>query len=219
MSESLSAIFSQPSPVSVINNGRVIRIMFDRAIGSPEEMREEIMAIREAGPADEIELYLCGPGGMASTLMIILSELSMTPAHTIAVIQGENASAHTFIPMVCREIRVTPYSSFMLHTVQSGTARGTVQNVAEAARFDSSLYHEFVADLYEGFLSEKEIQDIISGKEIYLRDVEIATRWENRINFLKEEAEKQEEEEPLVQALPEVKPKPAAKKKAVKKTS
>lgn len=205
MSDNFSALFSQPGPVSVVNNGKTFRITLDKPIGAPDEMREEIMAIRDAGPNDVVELYLSGPGGDASTLMIMLSELSMTPAHTVAIIQGSNASANTFIPMVCREIRVAPYSSFMIHTVQYNSSRSTVANIAVAAKFDSELFHEFLRDLYEGFLSEEEIDGIIAGKEIYLRDTQIAERWENRIKLLKEEALEEEASLDLqIKALQEV---------------
>lgn len=155
----------------------IIRINFtDEGIGGSSEHLDELDAIRSAGPEDMVILYFTGcPGGVINTGMAIMNALIETPAHTVAVIEGSNASLATMIPLVCSEIVVTPYASWMLHSAQGGDY-GTMVNKERSAVFASKLMSDFMSDVYEGFLSEEEIKDLKNGLEIYLSSDEIEER-------------------------------------------
>ena len=168
----------------------IIRIYFtDEGIGGTSQHINEIEAIRSAGPQDILEINVAGnPGGSADCIMTIINALIETPAHTICILSGTNSSAATMIPLVCSEVVVTPYTAMMCHSV-SGGSYGTMANQERSAVFFSKMYSEFMADIYEDFLSTEEIQDLKNGLEIYLNSENIQERLDRRKALLAEEDE------------------------------
>lgn len=189
-------MFSEASPVqreTITQQFEVIRIRFDEnGIRGVSEHSEELNAIYSAGPDDVIEIRVQGnPGGSADTIMAIIHALISTPAHTVCILTGANSSAATMIPLVCSETIVTPYTSMMCHSV-AGTNFGTMANQERSAVFFSKLYSDFMEDIYEGFLSESELDDLKKGLEIYLDSEAIQERLERRAQLLQEEAKEEE---------------------------
>lgn len=164
-----------------------IRIYFtDEGIGGSSEHLDELEAINSASEGDVIFVHMVGcPGGDVSTTMAIINALSQTPAQTVCVIEGHNASAASIIPLACSEVVVTPYCSLMCHT-GSGAIYGTLSNTGRNASFSEKLYHGWISDVYQGFLTEEEIKMIFDGVEIYLDDKDIETRLKNRANLVTE---------------------------------
>lgn len=168
----------------------VIRIYFtDEGIGGSSQHLEELEAINSAGAGDIIYIHMVGcPGGDGNTTMAIINAIISSPAHTVCVIEGHNASAGSIIPMVCSEVVVTPYCSLMCHTGHGGEY-GTIMNKARSATFGEKLYHAWLADVYEGFLTEEELKMIFDGLEIYLDSEEIQERLDRRSALMAEETE------------------------------
>lgn len=164
----------------------VIRINFtELGIGGVSEHLEEIEAIRDAGSEDMVVLHFIGcPGGVVDTGMAIMNAIMSSDAHTVAVMEGHNASLATMIPMVCKEVIITPYASFMCHSV-SGGAYGTVGNLERHALFCTGQYNRFVDDVYEGFLKPDELGKLRDGVEFYFTDEEISERIKNRAEVIK----------------------------------
>ena len=199
----------------------IIRINFtEKGISGISDHLEELESIRSAGAEDLIVLYFSdAPGGSMGTGQSIINALMETPAHTVAVLEGHNCSLATMIPLICREIIATPYTSMMLHSV-SGGSYGTMVNQERQAMFFSKLYSDFIEDVYDGFLSPEEIQDLKNGLEIYLSHEEIEERLERRSEKLAEEASCEEfsQEEDL--SFPEIDPpQEESPKKPVRKTT
>lgn len=163
----------------------IIRITFaENGIDGVSEHLEELDAIRSAGAEDLVLLYFSGcPGGNSDTGMALMNAIIETPAHTVAILEGRNASLATIIPMVCAEVVVTPYTSFMCHTGHGGDY-GTIQNKARSAVFAEKNFHAWMEDVYEGFLSAEEIMEIQRGGEIYLNAEEIEQRFAARGELL-----------------------------------
>lgn len=171
----------------------VIRIYFtDEGIGGSSQHLEELEAINSAGAGDIIYIHMVGcPGGDGNTTMAIINAIISSPAHTVCVIEGHNASAGSIIPMVCSEVVVTPYCSLMCHTGHGGEY-GTIMNKARSATFRGKLYHSWLADVYEGFLTEEELKMIFDGLEIYLDSEEIQERLDRRATLMAAEAEEED---------------------------
>ena len=170
----------------------IIRINFtEQGISGISDHLEELEAIRSASAEDLIVLYFSdAPGGSMGTGQSLINALMETPAHTVAVLEGHNCSLATMIPLICREIIVTPYTSMMLHSV-SGGSHGTMVNQERQAMFFSKLYSDFIEDVYSNFLSPSELDDMKKGLEIYLNSEEIEERLKKRAELM--EAEDDEE--------------------------
>lgn len=171
----------------------IIRINFTaKGIGTADEHLEELEAIRSSGPEDLIVVYFtdCG-GGVVGTGMSLINALLETPAHTVAVLEGHNASMCSMIPLVFKEIIVTPYASMMLHSA-AGSNYGTIANLERQSTFFSKMFSDFMEDIYDGFVDPQELEDLRKGLEIYLSHEEIEERLQRRAELLAAEAEEEE---------------------------
>ena len=206
----------------------IIRINFTaQGIGTADEHLEELEAIRSSGPEDLIVVYFtdCG-GGVVGTGMSLINAVMETHAHTVAVLEGHNASMCSMIPLVFKEIIVTPYASMMLHSA-AGSNYGTIANLERQSTFFSKMFSDFMEDIYDGFVDPLELEDLRKGLEIYLSADEIEERLSKRAELMQAEAEINGDcgcdgcEEHLAEAVATqaVKPVPAKKKAPVKKAS
>jgi ATP-dependent protease ClpP protease subunit len=174
-----------------------IHLTFDeRGISGVSEHMEEVEAITNATENDTIFIHTRGcPGGSMDTLLVFANLLMNTPAKTVAVIEGYNASAATMLPLLCQFHEVTPYAGFMCHTAQSGEW-GAVGNVERAAVFNAQRCHEFLEDIYEGFLTKEEIQKLKDGSELYLNTEAIQERLEKRKKIMMCDVTEEQPESP-----------------------
>ena len=173
----------------------VIRVyLTEDGIGGVSEHLDQIEAINSATENDIVEVYCIGcPGGSADTIIAILNALSNTPAHTVTILEGHNASAASMPMMVTDEVHIGRYSSVMFHNVAGGVG-GNMTNTAEAAKFYEQHYNKFFAELYTKFLDEKELELIQNGREIYLDFEQIQERLESRKKYFQQLDEEQDEE-------------------------
>ena len=184
-------MFSGASPVqreTITQQYDVIRVYFtEEGIGGVSQHIEELEAIRSAGPNDILEIHVAdNPGGSAGTIVTIVHALLSTPAHTVCILNGNSASAATFIPLVCAETIVGPYATMMCHSCAGGVG-GIMANQERSAVFFSKLYSELMDDIYANFLTESELDDLKKGLEIYLDADAIQERLERRAELLQEE--------------------------------
>lgn len=145
---------------------------------------DQLEAILSASENDVIEVYCLGcGGGSADSILMLLNALVETPAHTVTILEGHNASAASMPMMVTTEVRVGNYASVMFHSVSGGVG-GSMTNTAEAAKFYEQNYRNFFDDLYYGFLSSEELNLISNGREIYLDAEALQERLERRKKLL-----------------------------------
>ncbi len=173
----------------------IIRIyLTDVGIGGTSDHLEQLDAILSAGENDVVEVYCLGcNGGSADSIIMLLNALASTPAHTVTILEGHNASAASMPMMVTDEVRIGKYSSVMFHNVAGGVV-GNMTNTAEAAKFYEQHYNKFFADLYNNFFDEKELLLIQNGREIYLDAEAIQERLEARSEYFQKLEEDQAKE-------------------------
>ena len=189
----MSNMSNQPKLVSVetvTQSFNIIRIyLTDEGVNGTAEHLDQLEAILDATQNDVIEVYCLGcGGGSADSIIMLLNALAQSPAHTVTILEGHNASAASMPMMVTDEVRIGMYSSVMFHNVAGGVI-GNMTNTAEAAKFYEQNYNRFFADLYNGFFSEEELSSIRQGREIYLDAESIQERLDKRREILAQECD------------------------------
>lgn len=180
-------------------------VIGEEGIGSPEDHYEQLEILKHA---NEGELFVCtfssNPGGSYSGILAWKNALEGTLAHTVAILEGDLASAATIIPLFFDEVHVTPYTTFMVHSANLGINRNTSANVERNAAFQARQMERFLRDSYHGFLTDAEIQRVLDGVELYMDDKEVKERLEKRMEILKNEEfeEEQKLEKPSVEQVP-----------------
>lgn len=185
-------------------------VYLDEPFTESSYYRGVMQMLYEAGEDDIVAFHVASPGGLMSGLQSLVEAVKATEAFTIAVLEGECASAASMFAMYCDEICVTDSTSLLAHNVSYGTA-GKGNDVLARTMHTTKVTEKFLRDTYEGFLSEEEILELLNGREIYFDADEVRQHLVNRNNYF--EAKHRALEEVEVQPVKKVAAKKAASKK------
>jgi len=165
------------------------------AITGPEDYIETFDQIRHAREDDEIRIYLNTYGGDMYTAIQFMRVLSETDALVTCSVEGACMSAGTLIFLNADVFEVTPHSSFMIHNYSGGT-------IGKGSEMHAQIMHEkkwsekLFKEVYEDFLTVKEIDEILAGRDLWMEVDEVAERMNKRIATRRELAELEEATKP-----------------------
>jgi len=134
-----------------------------------------INIIKTAEPHDTIYLYLNTPGGDLFTTIQIISAITQSEATVITSIEGEVCSAGTFIFLSGHRHIINKNCAFMIHNY-SHLVAGKGNEVMLRVKFSEVYFKKLIKDIYSGFLTEKEIEDVLAGKDLWMDSDELIKR-------------------------------------------
>lgn len=169
-------------------NTHIIKLWDD--IGPPCDYQEEIDLIDSASEHDVIVLDICTDGGILDTAALFNRALRSTAAHTVAVIGPSCASAGSVIALSCREFVLDNTSSLMLHTSSYGFGRSKDVDIYEHANFSRKSLRRLYEDVYTGFISAEQLEDVIKGQPFYFDCDELDARLDQLQAYREEQANK-----------------------------
>lgn len=146
-------------------------------IGDPEDYVELCHALRTARPEDKFILRFNSGGGQVRTGNQILNALHECEALTIGFIEHDCGSMCTFLFLACHTWGVSKYAEWFSHTVSGGNY-GKECETFEASQFLRRQTHKRIREEYAHFLTDEEIEKILTGTDIYLDADEIMQRLE-----------------------------------------
>ena len=144
-------------------------------IGDPEDYIDLCHALRNARPEDKFILRFNSGGGQVRTGNQILNALHECEALTIGFIEHDCGSMCTFLFLGCVTWGVSKYAEWFSHTVSGGNY-GKECETFEASQFLRRQTHKRIREEYKSFLTEEEIEKILTGTDIYLDSEEIMSR-------------------------------------------
>ena len=201
--EGLETLFPPvpPKNLYVQNLARTIDLYLSGEIKEPSEYVDWLDIINKASENDIIFLHINSPGGLLSSALQLRESLLNCSAHTIASVEGECCSGATMIFLSCKETRMSKNARFMIHSYSGGTF-GKAHEIYSSIDFDKDWFKNLCEDIYGGFLTDKEIDEVLNGKdfwfnadETYKRLIEFKKRFEKENKKEAEEAKKTKEEE------------------------
>lgn len=152
-------------------------------IESPEEYIQWFDTIRHAGENDLIKIYINSPGGHVATAIQFMRVLRETEANIVMSVEGECASAATMIFLCGENFEVSEHSIFMIHTYSGGFI-GKGHELHSQALYERTWSVKLIKEVYEGFLSENEMQRVIDGADIWMDGDEVIKRLKTRQKYL-----------------------------------
>lgn len=180
-------------------------VTIDEPFVSPSYYRGIVSMLMGATEDDTVILMFNSPGGMLSGLLTLLEGVKMTEATTMAVLIGECSSAASILALHCDSIFVSESATMLAHDISYGTG-GKGSDVLSHVQHVSKTSEKLLRKTYEHFLSAKEIDEMLNGRQIFLDSDEIKERLEQKEKAL-------EALEQAVEEAPVKKPrKPRAKK-------
>lgn len=172
----------------------VYDILLDEPIEEPKYYRDAFHVLRTASEMDMVRIIINSPGGLLSSAIAFRNAIAEANCPVIAVIEGECHSAASMIACSCDDMEVKDYASSLVHSASYGSM-GTSSNIQAHVDFTTKQTQKFIREVYEDFLSDQEIDEVLKNREIWLDADEIRERWENVQEMRKLEWEMNQPEE------------------------
>ena len=151
-------------------------------IGEASDYIELCDVLRSASPNDEILIRINSGGGSLATANMVVNAIRESQAHVHGFIESTCASAATLIYLACHSYSLSEDADMMVHT-SSSMYGGKEHEQHSYVTFSRKKIHKMVRDRYAGFLTEKEIENVLNGQDYYFDSEEIAERLETYTEF------------------------------------
>lgn len=149
-------------------------------IEEPSCYNELCFKLKTASPAEVFTLIINTYGGMLDSALMLVDAIKNSQAKIKAHISGTVASAGTIIALACDELEVADHTAFMIHNYSSSGGHGKGHELKAMQAFvDSNLNNSFNS-IYGGFLTPKEIKEVIDGKDLWMGKTEVLSRFANK---------------------------------------
>lgn len=143
-------------------------VSINKILRSVDEWNEELYIIRNAGPYDQVHVYINSGGGDLDVANEICNAMKQCPAYIVCEIVGSCASAATLIYLQGDEHVVNDNTQMMVHTATHGYV-GQDKQVYDYSAFSTDYIECLLRAAYEGFLTEEEIKNMLNGKEYWFK--------------------------------------------------
>lgn len=173
--------------VRVINQNiaNTYKIYIDDDVAEPHNYREVVDTLLSANESDMVVMDINTYGGDLYSCIALVNAIRDCQAHTVAEVT-QASSAGSFIALACDTCIPMPHSDFFIHEVQHGGGYGSNSTHVNRVLFMQKKQEAFFRDVYEGFLSEQEIEELLKGntKEgMYIDAEEAKVRLELREEY------------------------------------
>lgn len=158
-------------------------------IEEPAQFADMVTALELMEPEDNMIVNLQSNGGCASTTDMILHALRKTKGNVHFVATGQNASAATIILLEAQSFELSENFSALIHCGGLGDG-GTLSEFRQSSPHHIKMMERLIRNTYAGFMSEKEIESMLDGKDYWMDAEEWCQRHEQRNRWMQEEMEK-----------------------------
>jgi ATP-dependent protease ClpP protease subunit len=164
------------------------RIEIDDTIFSVSQFSTAIQALQVAKEDDDVEIHLQCNGGNVDACGAFLHAMRKCAAPIHVVATGGCHSAATHILLNANSFELSSNFNSLIHCGSTG-AIGTLSEYNSKTAFDRNFLADMYRQIYEGFMTSEEIEDMLKGQDLWLD----ADAWMERYNkrnqyFLAKEA-------------------------------
>jgi len=164
--------------VPIVKNGSSISIYITSELEMPNEYNEAHYVLMTAEEYETVDIYINCPGGVVDTAFYLHDSITNCKARTTAILSGTVASGGTIITMACDAIKIAPFTQFMIHNYSAHGISGKGHEIKDYVKFNDAELNKAFKEIYGTFLTGKEIQEIIDGKDYWLNRQDVYDRWE-----------------------------------------
>jgi ATP-dependent protease ClpP protease subunit len=169
---------------------RCVKVYLDENIREAKYYRTVLQAVDSLSEGDLLLLKINSYGGQLDGAIAIINAIENTDANVHAEIEGVAASAASLIALAAPSISVSPYATMMVHSATFG-AFGKQSDVISHASFVDKQVRNLMGSVYKDFLTDKELEEVIMGKEMWFDAEEIVRRLELRLELQEKRAKLQ----------------------------
>lgn len=156
-------------------------VYLNTGIDEPSYYSEICYILSTLTEDETVYFHINTPGGILDSAFQLVDAIKGCRATTIAKLTGTVASAGTIIALSCDKLIVAEHTSFMIHNYSAGAYGKGNELKARQEHIDKSTNHAF-KEFYSGFLTDKEVEEVINGKDIWLTADEVRVRWQCKLD-------------------------------------
>jgi len=164
-----------------------VTVHLDGPVLSARHYRMVASEAADLSENDEIEFLICSGGGDMQGLIALLDVINTTEAEVTAIIKGECHSAASMFAISCPNVVVSPYASMLVHNASLGAGRAKAYDLRKYVEHSTDYCDKLFRDVYQGFLTPEEIEEVIQGREIWMEAEEISDRLGNLMEYRKQQ--------------------------------
>lgn len=163
-------------------------------IESAEEYIDWFDTIRSASSNDVIKIYINSHGGDLFTAIQFMRVLAETEGNVVISVEGACFSAATLVFLCAETFEVSEHSMFMFHNYSS-SAVGKGGEMFDRLIYEREWSEKLFKQSYQDFLTDKEIQTMLEGKDIWMDGDAVLTRLKKRAKANKKELKEKKDVE------------------------
>ena len=157
-------------------------VYLNTGIDEPSYYSEICYILSTLTEDETVYFHINTPGGILDSAFQLVDAIKGCRATTIAKLTGTVASAGTIIALSCDKLIVAEHTSFMIHNYSAHSISGKGNELkARQEHIDKSTNDAF-KEFYSGFLTDKEVKEVINGKDIWLTADEVRIRWQHKLD-------------------------------------
>lgn len=165
------------------------------SIESPTDVVPIVDTLRQLEEGDNVTMYVSGVGGCVSSVDLLIHEMISAQERGVyihCVCTGLLASAFTFVPLYATSFELSEGFHALLHAGSAGMG-GTLPEFKASSAFTVKYMESRLRSVYKNFLTEKELDDMLEGKDIWLDAEQWCERFQKRNELMAQEMEGQQE--------------------------
>ena len=167
-------------------------IFLNEEITSCDNYNNFISILMNAHDYDEIHIHINNFGGSLHTTIQIIQAMKLCKATIITYLDGVAMSAASLIFLSGNSLVFHDFSIMLCHSPQSSKGSNKLVDLCDNIIFELDIFTKFYKDIYTGFLTKKEINNVMNGKEMYLAGNDIRKRVKEFIKFKTKMIKKEE---------------------------
>lgn len=160
---------------------KIYTINFWHDFDDPRNYIPYFKVLEDAHEEDQIVFYFNSPGGDVSTLNLFLNALRRCKSKYILARVNYAASAAALLALYCDNIEFNTNATLMLHNYK-GLFYGKGQEIKADFEHSNKKFEDMLKYICRKILTDKEIEELINGKDFYFSGEEAVKRLKARAN-------------------------------------
>ncbi|QHZ59876.1 ATP-dependent protease [Alteromonas phage vB_AmeM_PT11-V22] len=157
---------------------------------------QQLIDVCEEAHQDEVIILnvMCN-GGRFDVTTRVYNALMHTEATVLTINQNSAASGGSILLLAGDQIGYSPFSTTMIHTSTLGKYPDKLPEIKGGVDNHDTALRDFYKQVYTGFLTEEELEDVLKGQPLYVYDDEHHERLERLFEYRKSLQEEFQEEQ------------------------
>lgn len=138
---------------------------------------------------ENVNVIINSVGGNIDGMISMLTAIESCPANVTTYIEGACHSAVSIIALNSPNVAVGKYAHMLIHNASGGFG-GKFNEIGNEWDFNKKFLEKIFMESYKYFLTDKEIENVLKGIDIWLDSDQISERLTRRFNAIEKENNK-----------------------------